>query len=379
MITTQASYTQRIDADVHVRWQQDSDLLPCLPRGWHERWLHGAGHTQAGVRIQPKLYDPCDTNNGSPVRTVGAQAADDPASLIRDWLEPHTLDAALLSVYDAPILSTFGDIVYPMEVARAINRWLADTWLEADPRFHGSIVVATQDPEEAAAEVRRAAASHPRMVQVMLPAGTQFSYGHRRYYPIYKAAVDCGLAIAIHAGTEGVGTSHPPTPCGWPGTLAELGVSRSTTFLGHLTSLVTEGAFVQFPELKIAAFETGIAWLPTYLWRFDKNYKGLRSECPWLTELPSAHVRKHFRFGSQGAEPAPDPAQFWRLLRSTGGDDMVMYSSNAPRWDAEAPDDSYVLTSCPSDKRERIWSSTALEIYPRLSKASAALSPTCSS
>ncbi len=358
---------RRIDTDIHVRWSHDNVLRDRLPKSWQDRWSNGGGHTQAGLRIQPRYYNPLETHVGSTVTTVGSQAVDDPATLIKDWIVPQQLDAAVLGVFDAPALSTYGDIDYPIEVCRAVNSWLAEEWLDADPRLHGSIVVATQDPQAAAAEIRRAA-KHPRMIQVMLPNGTRMPYGHRHYHPIYEAAAECGLAIAIHTGTEGIGTSHAPTPCGWPGTLAELRVTRSTTFLAHLTSLITEGTFVRFPTLKVIGFESGLAWLPTYLWRFDKNYKGLRSECPWLKELPSEYTRRFFRFGTQGAEPGEPVSEFWRLLQSTGMDDLLMFSSNYPRWDHDIPDSSYVLSSAPETKREAIWSGTALDTYPRLSR-----------
>ncbi len=347
---------RRIDTDVHIRWQRAEALLPFLSKSWHDRWMHGAGHTQAGLRIQSKYYNPLEA--------AGHQGCEAVADLITEWVEPHRLDAVILSVYDAPALSTFGDIDYPIEVARAVNEWISGQWLDADTRFHGSITVATQDPQAAASEIRRASL-HPRMVQVMLPSGTRFPYGHRHYDPIYEAAEACGLAVAIHAGTEGIGTSNPPSPCGWPGKLAEMRIARSTTFLAHLTSLITEGVFTRFPELRIIGLETGVAWLAPYLWRFDKNYKGLRSECPWLKELPSDYVRRFFRFGTQGVEFGP-PAEFWRLLASVGAEELLMFSSNYPRWDHEPPDASPVLSTGPAAVLEGIWSGTARDTYPRL-------------
>jgi len=362
------SQFQRIDTDVHVRWPSDSTLLSRLPLSWQDRWHGGSGHTQAGLRIYPKYYNPYEPT--SSLRTVSEQAVVSPGELISDWITPHALDAAVLSVYDAPLISTFGDIDYPIELARAVNSWMAEEWLDADERFYGSIVIASQDPVAAAAEIRRAA-THPRMVQVMLPNGTRFPYGHRHYYPIYEAASDCGLALAIHAGTEGMGTSFPPTPSGWPGTVAEMRVTRSTTFLAHFTSLITEGVFVKFPDLRVIALETGVAWLPPYLWRFDKNYKALRSECPWLKELPSDYTRRFFRFGTQGAEPADPPSEFWRLLHSVGIDEYLIYSSNHPRWDTESPESSFILSSCPPELLDTIWAGAAQHTYPRMNDARA--------
>jgi uncharacterized protein len=359
-----------IDTDVHVRWQTDRDLLPYLDETWHDRWLHGAGHTERGLRIKSQYYDPATWGVNQPgLESVHADAVATPDELRTGWLEPHGFDALLLSVYDAPLLATFGDTHFPTTLATAVNRWLADTFLDADPRFHGGIVVATQDPEAAAREIRRAAA-HPRFTHVILPAGTNKPYGHPYYRPVFRAAVECGLAVVIASGTEGLGTSFAPTPTGWPGTVAEMRVVPLTNFLCHLTSLVTEGVFVDFPSLRIVAQEIGVAWLPTFLWRFDKNYKGLRSECPWVRELPSEIVCRHFRFTSQGAGPAEPAAEFWRLLDSLPDPDVLMYSSNHPRWDTEPPAASFALTTCPANRRASLAAGKALETFQRLTPVS---------
>jgi predicted TIM-barrel fold metal-dependent hydrolase len=353
------------DADVHVRWDDDNAIAQRLPASWQERWLIGAGHTQAGLRINSKFYNPLEAHTPARPKTVGHQGVTSAAALQKNWLSPHGIDGALVSVYDGPNISTFGDIDYPIEVTRAVNDWLAEEWLDKSSSLYGTIIVATQDPEAAAAEIRRAA-KHGRMLQVMLPTGSQFPYGHRRFYPIYEAAAECGLAIAIHSGTEGMGTSPAPTPCGWPGTLSELRVTRSTTFLGHLTSLITEGVFVKFPQLRVIGLEVGVAWLAAYLWRFDKNYKALRSECPWLQELPSEYTRRFFRFGTHSAEPAEPASEFWRLLGSNRLDETLLFSSNYPRWDHETPTNSPVMTTCSAERREGLMIGVARDTYPRL-------------
>jgi len=353
------------DADVHVRWDDDQTIANRLPQSWKERWLVGAGHTQAGLRINPKFYNPREPLGTGLPKTVGLQGVTSADALVHEWLQPHGIDAALVSVYDAPNIATFGDIDYPLDVARTVNGWIEEEWLEKSPALYGSIVVATQSPEDAAKEVRRAA-RHARMLQVVLPTGSIFPYGNRRFYPIYEAAQECGLAIAIHSGTEGMGTSPAPTPCGWPGTLSEMRVTRSTTFLGHLTSMITEGVFVRFPDLRVVGLEVGVAWLATYLWRFDKNYKGLRSECPWLKELPSEYTRRFFRFGTQSAEPAEPASEFWRLMASNGLDATLMFSSNYPRWDHDTPAASHVMASAAPGKIEALKIGTARSTYPRL-------------
>jgi len=180
-----------IDTDVHVRWEQDTDLLPYLDKTWHSRWLLGrGGHTAQGLFIEPKFYDPDDPHpRNSPglpgLTTVNIQAAANPATLDQEWLEPQGITAAVISCYDAALISTYADSDYPTEVAQAVNRWMTDHFLSKDKRLFGSITVATQDPARAAQEIRRAA-QHPQMAQVVLSSGARMPYGHKYYRPSFR-------------------------------------------------------------------------------------------------------------------------------------------------------------------------------------------------
>ena len=55
-------------------------------------------------------------------------------------------------------------------------------------------------------------------------------------------------------------------------------------FQSQLLSLIVEGVFDRFPNLRVALIEGGLTWLPSLMWRFDKEWKGLRREVPWDTQ-----------------------------------------------------------------------------------------------
>ncbi|MGH2352567.1 MAG: amidohydrolase family protein [Chloroflexota bacterium] len=358
-----------IDGDVHITWRAADELLAYLPRVWHARLRSGRG----APRIRPAFYLPHRGYHKEAAAPEGGPPGSDPATLARDWLDRHGIAYAVLNHFDLPVISTWGDIDYPNDLARAYNDWLIERWLVHDRRFLGSMVVATQDAVAAAAEIDRVG-QHPQLVQVLLASGTRLPYGVRAFQPIYAAAARHGLHVAIHTGTEGLGTSNPPTSAGWPSYAMEWRACQPQNLAAHVVSLVTEGVFVQFPDLKLVLLEGGAAWLPQLLWRLDKNYKAMRSECPWLRELPSAYLLRHVRFGTQGLERPDDPDHLWTMLRMMEGERVLLYASNYPRWDVEAPGECVVLRSAEPEARRRIAHENARQLYglPRVARSSPA-------
>ena len=185
-------------------------------------------------------------------------------------------------------------------LCRAINHWIAAEWLDRDPRLRASIVVPVHSAELAAEEIDRCAADK-RFVQVLMLAMTELPLGRRQNWPIYRAAERHDLPIGIHAGSS---FRHPPSAIGWPSYYLEDYVSQAPGFAAALNSLVTEGVFVKFPRLKVVLIESGVTWLPAYLWRINKTWRGVRAETPWLDRPPSEIIREHVRLTIQ---PFDDP------------------------------------------------------------------------
>ena len=350
--------TPLVDCDVHVTWRSTDELLPYLPPVWQSRMRNARGTP----RIQPAFYMPLRGYHKEAAAPPDGPPGSDPELLARDWLDGHGIAYAVLTSYDVPVISTWGDMDYPAALARAYNDWLIERWLSKDARFLGSIVVATQDPQLAAAEIDRVG-GHPQIVQVQLATGTRLAYGVRTFRPIHEAAARNGLQLALHTGTEGLGTSNPPVTAGWPSYAIEWRAGQPQTLAAHLVSLVTEGVFVAYPSLKVVLLEGGAAWLPPLLWRLDKNYKSMRAECPWLTEMPSAYLKRNVRFGTQRIERPERADDLWTMLRLMDGENSLLFSSNYPRWDMEEPADSVALSHAPADVRRRGAFQNAARLY----------------
>lgn len=348
-----------IDGDVRVTWRSAEELATYLPPAWQGR-LRAARGTP---RIQPAFFLPFrGDHKEAAVPRPGAPPASDAATVARDWLDRHGIAFAVVGHEELPVISTWGDADYPAALARAHNDWLIERWLELDRRFLGSIAVATQDPAVAAAEIDRVG-DHSQVVQVVLAAGARLAYGTPTFRPIFEAAARHGLHVAIRTGTEGLGTSNPPTSAGWPTYAIEWRACQPQNLAAHLVSLVTEGVFVAFPQLRVVLLGGGAAWLPPLLWRLDKNFKSMRAECPWLTELPSAYLKRHVRFGTQRLERPDVPEHLWTYLRMMDGDRALLYASGYPRWDMEEPQESIALRTATPEARDRIAYENARELY----------------
>jgi predicted TIM-barrel fold metal-dependent hydrolase len=211
-------------------------------------------------------------------------------------------------------------------LAAAVNDWQIEQWLEPEPRLRAALVVAGQQPAAAVAEIERLAA-HPQVVAVYLPVRSATPYGNRIWWPVLEAASAHGLVVELHfGGSSGV----PPTASGWPTSWLEEYADMASAFQSQLTSLIAEGVFDRFPELRVALIESGFAWLPAFLWRFDKAWRGLRREVPWTRRLPSEYVREHVRVALQPVDGPPDPAELLRVIDQLGSDDLLMFSSDYP-------------------------------------------------
>ncbi len=243
-------------------------------------------------------------------------------------------------------------------LARAVNDWQIAEWLDWEPRLRASIVVPSHHPDLAAREIERVG-GHPGFVQVFLPVRAPAPYGNRRYYPIYEAAVRHGLVVGLHAGGA---SKLPPTPAGWPSYYSEEWTGMAAIFQSQLLSLVSEGVFDQFPALRVALIEGGWTWLPALLWRFDKEWKGLRREIPWVRRPPSAYIREHVRLTLQPLDAPPDPAHLLQIIDQLGSDELLLFSTDYPHWHFDRPEEA-LPAGLPDDLQRKILHDNARAFY----------------
>ncbi len=342
-----------IDTDIHSTFDTRR-LLDFLPEPWRTRYASGnRGPGTLGY------WNPNGVMRGDAVTDDGTRIESTPGTLARHFFDVYEIEYGILNT-EALHIGLSPEPDFAAAVVSAVNDLIAADWLPADPRFRASLIVSAADPELAAREIHRLG-DHPGFVQVLIGSGARMPYGQRFFHPIYAAAVEHNLPIAIHPGTEGVGISGPPTAAGYPTSYFEWHTGLVASYMAHLVSLVTEGVFVKFPTLRVVLIEGGLSWLPPLLWRFDKNWKSLRQTTPWLERPPSEYVRDHFLLTTQPIEEPERPEHLRAILEMFDVARMVMFSSDYPHWDGDTPD--FAARPFPAALRPRVMSETARELY----------------
>jgi predicted TIM-barrel fold metal-dependent hydrolase len=346
-----------IDCDVHPTVTDIKVLLPHLETYWRdsvkERGI-GSLETASYPPNAPITARP-DFRGASAF--AAASAAELGAQVFDRWGASHAILNCLYGV----------QLVYNEDMARAftraLNDWIAKEWLDHDPRLRASIIVPMQNVEYAVDEIEHWAKDR-RFVQIMVLCMQEAPLGRRSYWPIYAAAERHGLPLGIHAGSN---YRNPVTSLGWPSHYVEDYTSQAQGFQSQVASLITEGVFAKYPKLKVVLIESGVTWLPAFLWRFSKFWRGARTEIPWVDRSPGEIVRDNFRLTIQPFDGPSDPDDVERIIDHLRSDDMLLFSSDFPHWQFDG--DERMPKGIPESLQRKILVENPLATYDRLNGA----------
>lgn len=330
-----------IDGDIHNELGPPKRLLPYLPRAWRDY------HEQfGGFHYSATTYP---RNNQNAARIDAWPPNGMPPGSDLPFMQEQLLDAWNIEIGILNCLSVAGArrLDQAAAVAQAMNEWQVAEWLDPEPRLRASIIVPHEDGQLAAAEIDRAA-KDKRFVQVILTIRTMEPLGRRKYWPMYEAAVRNDLPIGIHFGGSG---GHAYTGAGRPSYYIEDHAGMSQSFQPQVASMVLEGVFERFPTLRIVLIEGGFAWLPPLMWRLDNAYRRLRGEVPHLRRRPSEYIREHFWITTQPMEEPTNPAHFHQLLDQLAMPDRLIFATDYPHWDFDAPDQAIPVKLDPALER----------------------------
>lgn len=321
-----------IDCDIHPSVPDLTSLLPYMNEFWQEafvmRGLDGFDLQSyppgAPISCRPDWRPPREVNRGKPGVSLDAMR--------HQALDPFGLGIAICNTLhggQVAVSETMG-----AALCSAVNDWIAEHWLDREPRLRASIVVPAQAPLLAVAEIERKAPD-TRFVQILMPVACEMMLGRSYYWPVYEAAARHNLPVGLHAGSM---YRHAPTATGWPSYFLHDYIAHQQTFEDQLLSLVSNGVFVKFPDLRVVLIESGVTWLPGFLWRAVKTWRGVRAEVPWVKNSPAETIRDRVRLTAQPIDAPPDPKSLDRIINQIGSDEMLLFATDYPHWQFDGDD-----------------------------------------
>ena len=335
---TAPARTRTVDVDIHCSPTSIRDLTVHMATYWRNYVVEG------GVMLSP------------------TQGSAYPAAARPGGIPAHGIDELPLGTDTAVLTCTSSfhcnrNPYYEAALCRAVNDWLLAEWHDRDERLKVGIVVPTLDTDAAVAEVERLG-GHRAVVAVVLPVHTDTRWGNVRNRPVLRAAAEHDLVVTLHAWGR---TGNAPNPSGITHSYLEDYLANSQVVAqGQLTSLVTEGVFKQLPGLRVTVAECGSTWLPALLWRFDKDWKGVWREVPWLDRPPSEVVREHVRFSTAPIHLPPDPVAARQALDLLGPQ-LLMFASDHPH--DHGPGAERLRAALTESELEAVMGGTAVEWY----------------
>jgi predicted TIM-barrel fold metal-dependent hydrolase len=374
--------TGLIDCDIHQELRDaDEELLPYMSTGWQDfvggyAKATGSKSTIAhSISTNPtyRLYgnNPLGFDRKDAIPPDGHPAGSSPELMIEQLLDPFDVQHAILTGGELGLgLAGHSNPYFGLEVARAYNDHLRDTWLAADPRFVGSIALPLQVPEWAAKEIHRWA-DEPRMVQALTCTNPHaYAFGHPIWDPVHRACAETGRAFAIHSLGEAASGAIPAgLASGWPSLYLEFHAGALEGLISHMMSFMLHGVFDRYPDFRLILIEGGTTWIAPFIARLDADFKGLRREVPWCKKLPSEYLHDHVLVTTQPLHLSRRDDPLIAAMGEIGMDDVLAFSSDYPHWDTDVPTQTQAIL--PPSWREKVMRGNAARVY-RLPVAAAA-------
>ena len=171
----------------------------------------------------------------------------------------------------------FEDAEMTRVVYEIYNTWAADFCNSTPGRWAALACIPNNDPQVAAAELRRAAALGLRGADFAVATAVKPIW-HRDWDVLWQAASECGIPISFH--TTGPNVREPNDKQMEQEYDMEYRMTKISLFqmagAEYLASIIFSGACQRFPGLKFVLGECGVTWLPHVLNRMDEEYEDRR-------------------------------------------------------------------------------------------------------
>ena len=342
---TYAKQRAMLDADSHIMETPDWVARHADP-GIRDR-LPALGLGKAGGATYKLIEDAVDKAKR---RTADGRAIDGVIAGAKGWHAPGAFDGTerakalddlgfgrqlVFSTFSASQYLAHEDLDVRYGGLRAHNRAMAE-FCGVDPRLIAVGQLSLVDPVRAVAEIEEAVKLGCGAFWIPgAPVGDR-SPGHTDFDPIWAALSAARTPFVLHVGPNSQLVSKAylnngkPLPPDIIGGGENLRV-RDFTSLAFapqlfLTSMVFDGVFERFPDLRGGVIELGAGWLPEFLRVLDMSQKIFKRTDHNVAALPikaSEYIRRQVRF-------TPFPGEDVGRMIKDAGPELFLFSSDYP-------------------------------------------------
>ena len=296
-------------------------------------------------------WDPVSADNtvATWLRSNNTTAYDrlyDRGPLRLEQMDAAGIDFQILSLFD-PGVQEDDDVSRAIDHARRANDNLAETVRENPDRFGAFATLATQDPDAAGEELRRAV-TDLGFAGALINGRTHGRYlDDPAYEELFGRAETLGVPIYLHPTTP-----HPAVMDAWFAPYVDDGLHLASWGFAveagtHALRLIYSGLFDRHPRLQMILGHLG-EMLPFSAFRTDRYYGlGGGDGGGKLQRLPSDYLRDNFYVTTSGNFSPPAFACTLEVM----GADRVMFSVDYPMDDNN--DGADFIASYPMDEATR--------------------------
>ncbi len=254
------------------------------------------------------------------------------------------------------------DVALEAGMYRAYHRWMEAYCGKFPGRLGGVILACGRDIPSAVEEIKRWGKSG--WAWAVLPyAPYGMPLDHPDFEPVWAAAADHDLAIALHTFT----VMPPYAPGGtdnWENLFLQRSASHPWCGMRNMASLIGSGLMDRYPKLRIGTLEAGHGWLPFWMARIDEHARTIRSEIPNLKMMPSEYVMSGRYF--QSIE-IPEGLKLTNAVMDLVGEDVLMYASDYPHGESHFPESVGMVLDwdMPRARKQKLFWDNAVKLYAR--------------
>jgi predicted TIM-barrel fold metal-dependent hydrolase len=291
-------------------------------------------------------------------------AAHDPHAFVAENLQDGVVGSVL---YPSEGLLAYGipDSELCSAVMAAYNDFIAE-FCAAEPRhLRGIALVNVDDPALAVRELERARKLGLAGAMISVLPAADRPYDLPLYEPLWSAAVDLEMPLAMHVATGRAAASVD---------VHQQGVTRVSPSAFYLQDhfvrkslgeMIFSGVFERHPKLRVGSVEHEVAWVPFFLAQMDYTYTDRPVRGDWYRFADPEILPSHF-FHRQCFVSFQEDAAGMRM-RDLVGVGTLMWGSDYPHTESTFPRSRQILdeilAGVAEAERVRIVRENARELF----------------